>query len=255
MLTHPTHDALRALKLDGMAEVLAELLAREDSRQMDPVDWIGLMLDRESATRDTRRFQARLRAAKLRDNSACLEDVDYKFPRRLDRPMFQSLRDGRWISKARPVLITGPCGVGKSWLACALGHEACRQGKTVLYFRMPRLLADLAAARGDGSYDRLFRKIARADVLILDDWGPEQLTAPQRRDLMEIIDERYGRKATVVTSQLPIDTWHDMIGDPTFADAILDRLVHNAHKFALDGPSMRKTSSRTKQTSEAGTAP
>ena len=253
MLTHPTHDALRALKLDGMAEVLAELLAREDSRQMDPIEWIGLMLDRESASRDTRRFQTRLRAAKLRDSTACLEDVDYTFPRKLDRALFQSLRDGLWISKARPILITGPCGVGKSWLACALGHEACRHGKTVFYFRMPRLLADLAAARGDGSYDRLFRKIARADVLLLDDWGPEQLTAPQRRDLMEVIDERYGRKATVVTSQLPVDTWHDMIGDPTFADAILDRLVHNAHKFALDGPSMRKRSSQMQKTDAGGT--
>lgn len=129
MLTHPTHDALRALKLDGMAEVLAELLAREDSRQMDPIEWIGLMLDRESASRDTRRFQTRLRAAKLRDSTACLEDVDYTFPRKLDRALFQSLRDSVWISKARPILITGPCGVGKSWLACAsvTGHLRSRE--------------------------------------------------------------------------------------------------------------------------------
>lgn len=240
MLTHPTHEALRTLKLDGMAEVFAELLARDGSRQMDPVEWIGLMLDRESAARDSRRFQTRLAAAKLRESSACMEDVDYRAARKLDRALFQSLQDGAWISRHRSILITGPCGVGKSWLACALGHEACRQGKVTLYFRMPRLFSDLATARGDGSFERIFRKIVRADVLILDDWGPEQMTASQRRDLMEIVDDRYGRKATIVTSQLPVEKWYDIIGDPTFADAILDRLVHHAHRIVLDGPSMRK---------------
>jgi DNA replication protein DnaC len=240
MLTHPTHEALRALKLDGMAEVFTELLAREGSRQMDPVEWIGLMLDRESAARDSRRFQTRLHAANLREASACMEDVNYRAARKLDRALFQSLQDGVWITKHRSILITGPCGVGKSWLACALGHEACRQGKVTLYFRMPRLFSELATARGDGSFERLFRKIVRADVLILDDWGPEQMTASQRRDLMEIVDDRYNRKATIVTSQLPVEIWYDIIGDPTFADAILDRLVHHAHRVPLDGPSMRK---------------
>lgn len=240
MLTHPTYETLRALKLDGMAEVFAEMLHQDESRQMDPVEWIGLMLDRESAARDTRRFQARLRAAKLRETTACMEDVDYRAARKLDRALFQSLKDGAWISKHRNILITGPCGVGKSWLVCALGHEACRQGNTTLYFRIPRLFGELATARGDGSFERLFRKIVRTDVLILDDWGPEQMTASQRRDLMEIVDDRYGRKATVVTSQLPVEKWYDIIGDPTFADAILDRLVHNAYRIALDGPSMRK---------------
>lgn len=240
MLTHPTHEALRTLKLDGMAEVFAELLARDGSRQMDPVEWIGLMLDRESAARDSRRFQQRVRAANLRETGACMEDVDYRAARKLDRALFQSLQNGMWVSKHRSILITGPCGVGKSWLACALGHEACRQGKVTLYFRMPRLFGELATARGDGSFERLFRKIVRADVLILDDWGPEQMTASQRRDLMEIVDDRYNRKATIVTSQLPVEKWYDIIGDPTFADAILDRLVHHAHRIALDGPSMRK---------------
>jgi len=211
---------------------------------MDPVEWIGLMLDRESAARDTRRFQTRLGSAQLRESSACMEDVDYRAARRLDRALFQSLHDGAWITRHCSILITGPCGVGKSWLACALGHQACRQGKVTLYSRMPRLFSELATARGDGSFERIFRKIVRADVLILDDRGPEQMTVSQRRDLMEIVDDRYGRKATVVTSQLPVEKWYDIIGDQTFADAILDRLVHHAHRIELDGPSMRKNSRR-----------
>ncbi|MFC3631428.1 ATP-binding protein [Paracoccus angustae] len=145
------------------------------------------------------------------------------------------------VEENRSVLITGPCGVGKSWLACALGHGASRADRTVLYHRLPRLFSDLELARGDGRFDRLFRKIARVDLLILDDWGPDRLTATQRRDLMEIVEERYGRRSTIVTSQLPVETWHDVIGEPTFADAILDRLVHNAYRIPLDGPSLRKT--------------
>ena len=177
------------------------------------------MLDREQARRDTRRFQSRLRAANLRHSDACMEDVDYRTSRGLDRALFQSLGGTEWIDRHRSVLITGPCGVGKSWLACALGHAASRADRTVLYHRLPRLFAELELARGDGRFDRLFRKIARVDLLILDDWGPERLTAPQRRDLMEIVEERYGRRSTIVTSQLPVETWHEVIGEPTFADA------------------------------------
>ena len=203
MLTHPTHEALNALKLDGMAEAFAELITQDRGRSLDPVAWIGLMLDREQARRDTRRFQSRLRAANLRHGNASMEDVDYRTSRGLDRALFQSLDGTDWIEQHRSVLITGPCGVGKSWLACALGHAASRADRTVLYHRLPRLFANLELARGDGRFDRLFRKIARVDLLILDDWGPERLTAPQRRDLMEIVEERYGRRSTIVTSQLP----------------------------------------------------
>lgn len=241
MLTHPTLEALNALKLDGMAEAFAELISEDRGRSLDPVAWIGLMLDREEARRGTRRFQSRLRAANLRHGGACMEDVDYRTSRGLDRALFQSLASPDWIDRHRSVLITGPCGVGKSWLACALGHGASRADRTVLYQRLPRLFSDLELARGDGRFDRLFRKIARVDLLILDDWGPDRLTATQRRDLMEIVEERYGRRSTIVTSQLPVETWHDVIGEPTFADAILDRLVHNAYRISLDGPSLRKT--------------
>ena len=138
------------------------------------------------------------------------------------------------------MLITGPCGVGKSWLSCALAQKACREGYTVHYARVPRLFAELELAHGDGRFAKLFRSLTKSDLLILDDWGPDRLTAPQRRDLMEIVEDRYGRGSTLITSQLPTDTWHEVIGEPTFADAILDRIVHNAYRLALDGPSMRK---------------
>ena len=172
MLSHPTHEALSALKLDGMAEAFAELIAEDRSRSLDPVAWIGLMLDREQARRGTRRFQSRLRAANLRHSDACLEDVNWRTSRGLDRALFQSLGSPDWIDRHRSVLITGPCGVGKSWLACALGRAASRADRTVLHHRLPRLFCDMKPARGDGRFDRLFRKLVRVDLLILDDWAP-----------------------------------------------------------------------------------
>jgi len=235
-----TSDALRALKLDGMAEVFNELAENEANRQADPVEWIRLMAEQEHQNRAGRRLQARLRAAKLRDDTARVESIDYTTRRNLDQAQLNSLAQGQWIAERRTVLITGPCGVGKSYIACALGYEACRQDKSVLYFRMPQLLAELDNAHKTEQFDRVFNKIVRADVLILDDWGPDVMTPAQRRDLMEMVDARYERKATIVTSQLPVDKWYDMIADPTLADAILDRLVHRAHRIAMDGPSMRK---------------
>src|SRR5579862_6221503 len=240
MLTHPTLDQLRALKLDGMAQAFVELEAQEEVRNLTHAEWLALLLDREVANRNTRRFQTRLRAAKLRHGQASIEDVDYRTPRRLDKALFQQLAAGRWIAEHRNLLVTGPCGVGKSWLSCALAQKACRDGYTVHYARVPRLFADLELAHGDGRFARLFRTLVKADLLILDDWGPDRLTANQRRDLMEIVEDRYGRGSTLITSQLPLDKWHDVIGEPTFADAILDRIVHNAYRLDLDGPSMRK---------------
>ena len=240
MLTHPTHQALNALKLDGMAEAFAELISEDRGRSLDPVAWIGLMLDREQARRGTRRFQSRLRAANLRHGGACMEDVDYRTSRGLDRALFQSLASPDWIDRHRSVLITGPCGVGKSWLACALGHKACREDFSVAYHRLPRLFATLALARGDGRYPKVLKALARTDLPILDDWGPEKLNDEQRRDLLEIIEDRYEKRSTIVTSQVPIDHWYDMIGNPTLADAILDRLVHSAYRIELSGESLRK---------------
>src|SRR6202158_3286669 len=239
MLTHPTLDQLRAFNLDGMADAFVDLQAQDRAKDLDHAEWLALLLDREAANRNTKRFQSRLRSAKLRHGQASIEDVDYRTRRRLDKALFQQLAPGRGIAEHRNLLVTGPCGVGKSWLSCALAQKACRDGYSVHYARVPRLFADLELAHGDGRFARLFHTLTKADLLILDDWGPDRLSANQRRDLMEIVEDRYGAGSTLITSQLPVDAWHEVIGDPTFADAILDRLVHNAHRLALDGPSMR----------------
>jgi DNA replication protein DnaC len=240
MLTHPTLDQLRALKLDGMAQAFLELEAQEESRNLAHPEWLALLLDREAASRNTKRFQSRLRVARLRHSQAAIEDVDFRTPRRLDKALFQQLATSRWIAERRSLLVTGPCGVGKSWLSCALAHKACRDGYAVYYARAPRLFADLELAHGDGRFARLFRMLVKVDLLILDDWGPDRLTASQRRDLMEIVEDRPGRGSLLITSQLPVPTWHDVIGKPTLGDATLDRIVHNAYRLELDGPSMRK---------------
>ena len=240
MLTHPTLEQLKALNLDGMADAFVELQNRAQAAELSHAEWLALLLDREAANRNTRRFQIRLRSAKLRHSQAAIEDVDYRTPRRLDKALFQQLTRSKWIAEHRNLLVTGPCGIGKSWLACALAQKACREGYTVVYARVPRLFADLELAHGDGRFTRLFRTLVKADLLVLDDWGPDRLTASQRRDLMEIVEDRHGNGSMLITSQLPRDKWHDVIGEPTFADAILDRIVHNAYRLELDGPSMRK---------------
>ena len=196
---------------------------------------------RPSAT--TSGSMTRLRFASLRQN-AVIEDVDMKTPRGLDRALFQKLAAGEWIERHQNLLIIGKTGVGKSWIACALGHKACRDNRSVLYHRVPRLFDALALARGDGRIDRLLRSLARVELLILDDWGLSPLTAEQRRDLLEILEDRHGRGSTMVTSQLPVEHWHEIIGDPTIADAILDRLVHNAHRLILKGESLRKAAAK-----------
>src|SRR5215475_2564889 len=253
MLTHPTLDQLRTLKLDGMVQAFIELEAHEETRNLSHAEWLALLLDREAADRGTRRFQTRLRAARLRHSQATVEDVDYRTPRRLDKALFHQLATCRWIAEHRGLLITGPCGVGKSWLCCALAHTACRDGYTVHYARVPRLLADLDLAHGDGRFARLFRTLVKVDLLVLDDWGPDRLSHSQRRDLMEIVEDRHGCGSILITSQLPVASWHEVIGEPTLADAILDRIVHNAYRLELDGPSMRKL--KAGEISEPSVAP
>jgi DNA replication protein DnaC len=254
MLTHPTLDQLRALRLDGMVQAFIELEAQEATRDLAHAEWLALLLDREAANRNTRRFQIRLRAARLRHSQAAIEDVDYRIPRQLDKALFQQLATCRWIAEHRGLLVTGPCGIGKSWLSCALAQKACRDGYTVHYARVPRLFAELELAHGDGRFARLFRTLVKVDLLILDDWGPDRLNASQRRDLMEIIEDRHGRGSTLITSQLKVDKWHEVIAEPTFADAILDRIVHNAYRLNLDGPSIRKIKAANAQAAVLDTA-
>ena len=244
MLTHPTLDQLQQLGLAGMARAFTELEANPGSAELSHAEWLALLLDREATERHDRRLRARLRYARLR-HQAVVEDVDYRAPRGLDRTLFQNLAGGRWIEEAPNLIIEGPTGVGKSWLACALGHKACRDNRSVLYQRIPKMFTDLALARGDGRYPRLMRALGGVKLLILDDWGLEPLGPEQRRDLLEIVEERYGRGATLITSQIPVDRWHALIGEPTLADAILDRIVHNAHRLQLRGESLRKKAHQT----------
>jgi DNA replication protein DnaC len=239
MLNHPTLDQLHALGLSGMARAFAELAASGEAEAMNHAEWLGLLLDREITDRYDKKLTRRLRYARLR-HQASVEDVDYRSPRGLDRSLFHSLAAGSWIEAHDNLVITGPTGVGKSYLASALGHKACRDNHSVLYQRIPKLFGDLALARGDGRYGRLFRALSGVAVLILDDWGLEPLTAEARHDLLEILEERYGRRSTVITSQLPVDQWHQVIGNPTYADAILDRLLHNAQRIELYGDSLRR---------------
>ena len=229
MLNHPTIDQLHQLGLAGMARGFTELEANPQSAELSHAEWLGLLLDREATDRYERRLRARLRFARLR-HQAVVEDVDYRAARGLDRTLFQALIGGRWIDEAQNLIIEGPAGVGKSWLACALGHKACRDNRSVLYQRIPRLFGDLALARGDGRYPRLMRALGGLEPL-----GPEQ-----RHEMLEIVEDRYGRGATLITSQIPVDRWHDLIGEPTLADAILDRIIHNAHRLKLTGDSLRK---------------
>ena len=247
MLKHPTLDKLHALKLTGMAAALADQSTIPDITDLSFEERLGLLVDREMTERDNRRMTSRLRRAKLR-HTAILEDLDYRNSRGLDKGLVQSLAGCQWVKEHLNVLITGPTGVGKTWLACALAHKACREGYTAQYVRLTRLLRELTIAKGDGQYAKLLTNLAKVDVLILDDWGLMKLSAENRRDLLEVLEDRHGRRSTIATSQLPMDQWHDVIGDATLADAILDRLVHNAYKINLRGESMRKQQAKLTST-------
>jgi len=246
VLIHPTVERLRALGLAAMADTLIELQNNPDAAEMPHADWLGLLIDREVTARDNRRLLRRLTTAKLRQ-AATIENVDYRTSRGLDRSLFQTLATSQWIRNYNHLAIVGPTGTGKSWLACALGNKACRDGFSVLYKRTPRLFVDLAQARGEGRLSRLIASLERINLLILDDWGPEPLTAEQRRDLLEIVDDRYDKGSLLITSQVPVSQWHDVIADPTLGDAILDRIIHNAHRIELKGDSLRRRTGEKKK--------
>jgi len=253
MLTHPTLDQMAALGLTGMADAWKALAEQDPGQALDRNEWLGLMLDREAAARADKRFANRLRNAKMRFPDACIEDVNFAASRGLDRRQILGLAQGEWIKAKEQIILTGQTGTGKTWLACAFGHQAARLDHSVLYVRMPRLFEDMAMARLDGRFPKLVDKLARVQLLILDDWGTHGLTDQQRLDLLELFEERYQRRSTIVTAQLPVSAWHDMIGEPTIADAILDRIVHNAHRIDLKGDSMRRQDQNVNLTSRENT--
>lgn len=240
MLTNPTLDQMNALSLTGMAEAWKGLQEQDPGEALERNEWLAIMLDREITVRADKRFANRLRNARMRFPDACIEDISFSTKRGLDRRNILSLAQGGWIKAHEQIIFTGQTGTGKTWLACAFGHQAARLDYSVLYVRIPRLFEDMAMARLDGRFPRLVDKLSRVQLLILDDWGTHSLNDQQRFDLLELFEERYQRRSTIITAQLPVSGWHEMIGEPTIADAILDRIIHNAHRIELKGDSMRR---------------
>lgn len=228
--------------MHGLFQAFREQLDKPEYHELSFEDRVGIMVDREWTERETRRLTRRLQQAKLREQ-ACIEDINYR-PRGLDRNLLQRLATCRWVEAKQNVIITGPTGVGKTFIACSLVHKACRMGHTGLYRRVPRLLHELLMARADGSLTKVLAKLAKTNVLVIDDWGLSVLADQERRDLLEVLEDRVGEQSTIVASQVPVKDWHAVIGEPTVADALLDRIVHNAHRLALTGESMRKKNSR-----------
>jgi DNA replication protein DnaC len=247
MLNQPILDKLSALKLSGMHDSLREQMESPQYRKLSFEERFGLLLDREWDLRQARKLTRRMRMARFRESSAVMEDLEISAKRGLDRRQVLYLAEGKWIREKLNAIITGPTGAGKTYLACALGNAACRGGFTVRYFPLSRLLNKLTIARADGSYPKLLDQLAKTQLLILDDWLRNQMTDTQTNDILEIMEDRYNRHATLVVTQQPVADWHELFGNPTLADAIMDRLIHNAYRIELKGESMRKKRSSLTQ--------
>lgn len=242
MLHHPTLEKFEALRLHGMAQALREHMKDDQVRELSFEDRLALLVDRQTTWRQNEALQARLRRAKLRSN-ACVENIDYRTARGLDKALFRSLaQESAWVTKHENIFVCGPTGVGKSYLACALAQKACRDGHSVYYSRAAALFRDLAMARADGSLRNLLARWSKVEILVIDDWAMAPMSEVERRDFWEICEDRYQTRSLILTSQLPVSKWHEQIGDATVAEGILDRIVHCAHRFELKGESMRKKS-------------
>jgi DNA replication protein DnaC len=242
MLTNPTIETLKSLKLQGLLEALEEQQRTPPVQALSFEERLALLVDRERLWRENQRRTRLLRGARLKVAAASIEDINYKAARGLDKRQIATLATGEWIRRAQNLLITGATGSGKTWIACALAQQTCRQGRSVLYWRVPRLIEELRIAHGDGSYIRFLKTLSKASLIVLDDWGLAALSVQDRADLLEILDDRVNSGSTLIASQLPVEAWHAYLGEPTLADAILDRLVHQSHRIELKvpGESMRK---------------
>ncbi len=244
MLAHQTAEKLKKMRLPGMAEAFLNQLSQPSNTTMSFEEKLGLLVDYEWTHRQNRKLERMLKKASFKI-SACMEDIDYHHPRELDRKVMENLSTCQWILSAQNVIITGPTGTGKTYLSCALGNQGCRQGFSTRYFQVSKLLSKINMAKGDGTLPKLLNELAKTDLLVIDDFGLAPINAPESRDILEIIDDRYQRGSTIVSAQLPVEHWHETIADPTVADAILDRLIHNAHKLILKGDTMRKCPPRS----------
>lgn len=243
MLTHPLFEQLKTLRLQGILEVFQEQLGTSEINRLSFDERFALMIERECLVRENRKLTNRLRQAKLKEQ-ACIEDIDYAPERTLSKTVITRLAECSWIARKENLLITGPTGSGKTYLGCAFANQACRLGYGARYIRLPKLFQAINIAKADGSYIKLMEHVSKLSLLILDDWGLAPMTDANRRDLLEIIDDRYNQSSTLITSQLPVSAWHESIGDATLGDAILDRLLHNAHRIEINGPSMRKNKAK-----------
>lgn len=249
MLAHPLFEQLKSLRCQGMLEAYQEQLGTPEINQLSFDERFALLIEREHLIRENRKLINRLRQAKLKEE-ACIEDIDYALERQLSKTVITRLAECSWLTRKENVLITGPTGAGKTYLACAFANQACRQGYGARYIRLPKLFQAITIAKADGSYIKLMEHVARLHLLVLDDWGIAPMNDANRRDLLEIIDDRYHRSSTLITSQLPVHAWHDSVGDATLGDAILDRLIHNSHRIEVQGPSMREKIAKKKYKKE-----